>query len=150
MGYCGIRLVQRSFWMVHWSIVTAPPLSLDVFPPWSLRGLGEGLPGGSSGKRCGYASADLADESSIPVERVRLTRRTCSGYAVHSRPDPGLPTPKWEVRSARLPTFFLALRLVDLARGTHRKRGLLAGQSSRRDRCAGSGLVLIRCMCMRA
>ena len=74
-------------------------------------------------------SQDGEVESAV-VKRVRLTRKTRPRLPVHSRPDPGLPTPKqWKklhllpnpqesgVKSACLPTFFLALGLVEIAAG---------------------------------
>ena len=67
-------------------------------PPWSIRGVVRVVLGGAAGKSCGHAVVDLSDEGSILVKRVRLTRKTCPRYLVHSRPDPGLPTPKRWIR----------------------------------------------------
>ena len=66
--------------MELYSSVTAPLRFLDIFLPWTLPGLGGCLHGGSQGKRCGHATADLRDKSSMPDQEDR-SQVSCSFLA---------------------------------------------------------------------
>ena len=111
------------------------------------------------GKRDVVATAHFSDDGGNTVKRVRLARKTCPRISVHDRPDPGLPTPKRWKRLAP-PDSSGAGREVGVPRhlfstpwgwlrsplgtpGTCSRRqqaqGVPAGQSSRRDQCAGTG-----------
>ena len=74
----------------------APHRSASVFllglP--GFRGMGSG---GYLHKRSGDAAAGQKDDGGVIVKRVRLARKARPGLPVHSRPDPGLPTPeRWQ------------------------------------------------------
>ena len=111
------------------------------------------------GKRDVVATAHFSDDGGNTVKRVQLARKTCPRISVHDRPDPGLPTPKamekvgspglfrsWERGGRASPPFSTPWGWLRSPLGTpgtcsrrQQAHGVPAGQSSRRDQCAGTG-----------
>ena len=122
-----------------------------AFSPWSLPRVGNG-----SGKKQLVTPGHPLDGGSNVGKRVRPTKKTrpdASSHVIPRRGDgkdcapPPLPPKEWGVRRACLAIFFLDLGLGDFlhrrhlepAFGGNRRRGIPAGQSSRRDQCTGTG-----------
>ena len=79
----------RSFWTALLSFDTAPLFLPHVFP----LGLYPGLEMGG-GKRQVGTPGHLSDPGGYLGKRVRLTKKTRPGAALHIIPDPGHPTPR--------------------------------------------------------
>ena len=110
-------------------------------------------------ERLGVCTDHLDGEGGNIAKRVRLTKKTHGSVQLVSIPDPGhstsrrwkrlrpLPPKEWEVRPASLAIFFLELELGEVCTGDawnllSEATGLglfLAGQSSRRGQCTGTG-----------
>ena len=97
-------LPQSSLWGVWWYPAGAAAELLDGslklrpslhhpfcrrFPPWSISRLGGVFPGGATGQSGRHATTDALDEGTTRTKKIRLTRKTCPGFPVQVKPDPG-------------------------------------------------------------